>query len=130
MEHPDPATVAAGWRLLVARTARQLEHPDPEVHAEWHRLHGLMPQLGELLHVRHGASEVWLFGSLAASCPEASGFHLHSDVDLAVVGVAANQLGRAEGEAAGLTRCVVELFDLGSLPADFAARIRREGVAL
>ena len=73
-----------------------------------------------------GAEQVYLIGSL--SRPER--FHLHSDVDLAVVGLAPDQYYRALAEIRQLAGREVDLISFEDATPDMATRIAEEGILL
>ena len=83
---------------------------------------GRLELVAEVLRESFGARRVRHFGSLAWG-----GFHEGSDVDLAVAGVAAQELGHAMAEASRVAGRTVELFCLDELNEDFRLRVVREG---
>lgn len=79
---------------------------------------------GELL--RAGAKEVWLHGSLVCG-----GFHAHSDIDLAVSGLAPTALDAIRARAAELSPGIgVDIILLDHVETSWADRIRSSGERL
>ena len=113
-----PATAA---RSLIARAERELQDRD----RYFGRLRQRLPEAAAALRSEFGAGRVVLFGSVAWG-----GIHAHSDVDLAVDGVAEHVAGAAEARVAELVGQAVEVVRLEALPDDFAARVLRDGEAL
>lgn len=67
----------------------------------------------------------WVFGSLAAGY-----FGEHSDVDVALDGVAREKLAAIERAVAATSNSPVDLVDLQELPPAFRARIEHEGIRI
>ena len=84
-----------------------------------------VPAAAALLRERFGVAEVWLFGSLATGRP-----NLHSDVDLAVRGLAPERQFEAAGALAAVLPCSVDLVRLEEAPPSLAERVVSEGRAL
>lgn len=78
-----------------------------------------------LLIDTHGAKRVWLFGSLVAGSPTA-----HSDVDLAVEGLASNAYFRALADLMALFHGPVDLVRLEEAADSLRERVFAEGVEL
>ncbi len=80
-----------------------------------------------LLRERFGASQVWLFGSLA----EETTFGMHSDIDLAVSGLTAGAYLDALAAMDGVSEeFEFGLIDLDHCDPDLRDRITRAGVPL
>ena len=101
--------------------------------AEWRRLaqrarrgRKVAAGLANLLVKEYGASEVWLFGSLARS----RGFHLRSDIDLAASRLPKSEFFRILSRLNNASDFAVDLVDLDSCPAWLARAIRKEGILL
>lgn len=73
----------------------------------------------------HGATKVWLFGSLAWGKTRAD-----SDVDLAVEGLSAGEYWRSLAELSDLFGCNVDLVRIETADAGLRERILREGLPL
>lgn len=84
-----------------------------------------IPELAAALRESFGATEVWLFGSLAWG-----GFREGSDVDLAVRGVRPARIDEAMVEAWRRLDQEVDVVDMDTLSSEFRARIEREGTRL
>ena len=82
----------------------------------------LLPRAAECLR-RHGATQVWLFGSLAEGRPS-----LESDVDLAVEGLPAATYFDALAEVTELLGTRVDLVRVEQAPASLRQRIAETGV--
>ncbi len=110
---------------VAARTLRARE--DTRRAAAEARARDLREQLPPLAEALRGlgASEVWLFGSLAWGEP-----HLDSDVDLAISGLDGSQFVRALGIVDARIGSAYDLVDLDRASPAFAARIRDEGQRL
>ena len=78
-----------------------------------------------LLIDTHGATRVWLFGSLVAGSPTA-----HSDVDLAVEGLASKVYFRALADLMALFHGPVDLVRLEDASDSLRERVFAEGVEL
>lgn len=74
-----------------------------------------------LLRESFGARRVWLFGSHATA-----GLHAESDVDLAVEGVSADRLDRAQAEVEAIVEGPVDLVRYESAASSLRARIDHE----
>lgn len=85
------------------------------------RLAEHLPQLADGLR-RLGASEVWLFGSLATGTCTAG-----SDVDLAVVGLPRAAYFDALAELMASVQAPVDLVRLEDAPRSLVARVHAEG---
>jgi len=107
--------MAAAWRR---RRAEQKARCDARAEAVRARL----PAAKQLLKERFGARRVVLFGSLARGDTDE-----HSDVDLAVEGLAHLDYFHALAELAGLLDSPVDLVELESAGPSLLARIRHEG---
>src|SRR5690242_3177633 len=108
-------------RALMARAAREQEQL-VERAAE---LRARLPEIARRLRARFGVRRLILFGSLAWGA-----FHANSDVDLAVEGLAPEDVGEAMADASAIAGKVVELFRLEALPSSFRERVLSEGEAL
>ena len=75
---------------------------------------------------RFGAERVYLIGSLCRP----GGFHLHSDIDLAVVGLAPEQYFRALSEVCELAGREVDLIVFEEATPDMATHILEKGMLL
>jgi predicted nucleotidyltransferase len=84
-----------------------------------------LPEARRILMERYGARTVVLFGSLAAGEPRA-----HSDVDLAIEGVAPELYFAALADVTTALGCAVDLVRTETAPASLLARIADEGRAL
>lgn len=90
-------------------------------------------RIADLLVSEFGASEVWLFGSLARAVqqPGASdAFHEHSDIDLAVDRIPGERYFTAVAEAMRLASRSVQIVELASCRPTLAKAIRQEGIQL
>jgi predicted nucleotidyltransferase len=92
---------------------------------EVNRRRTLAGQAAGLLR-RHGASRVWLFGSLARGREP----DFRSDVDLAVQGLAAEHYYRLVSELQWLFGVPVDLVEIERAPAALRSRILQEGLDL
>ncbi|MBM4321058.1 MAG: nucleotidyltransferase domain-containing protein [Deltaproteobacteria bacterium] len=124
-----PRRAAAGETRGHHRAAELLllraEAEAAEREARRAKLLQLVPEVVEQLRARFGVRRAWLFGSLAWG-----GWHAGSDVDLALDGLAADDLGEASAQAAAQLGHPVEVFRIESLPTSFVERIRREGTEI
>jgi predicted nucleotidyltransferase len=80
----------------------------------------------ECLVEQFGAERVYLIGSLARP----GKFHQHSDVDLAVVGLAPERYFQALSEMGRLAGREVDLILLEDATADMVSHIKEEGIVL
>ena len=92
---------------------------------ELDRRRALAERAASLLHA-HGASRVWLFGSLARGREP----DFRSDIDLAVEGLPGDQYFRLVSELHSLLGLPVDLVELERAPAALRDRILQEGVEL
>ena len=115
------ATPESMARALMARAAKE----QAALAATECALRARLPELARLLRQRFGATQVILFGSLAWGR-----FHQRSDVDLAVAGLAAADLGPATALLEAVAQRTVELFRFEDLPASFRARVVDGGEVL
>jgi predicted nucleotidyltransferase len=83
-----------------------------------------LPELVQILVERHGAREVWLFGSLSGGTP-----HERSDLDLAVRGVAPSGYFTALSEVQERAPVPVDLVTLEDAPQALATVIATTGAA-
>lgn len=84
-------------------------------------------QAARLLRERYGVPRVWVFGSLL----HPDRFHVGSDVDLAVEGLAIGDYWDALADVLFLDdEITIDLVDPETCPSEFWARIEREGVEL
>lgn len=102
---------------LRRREARQRARID----ARTERLRGRLPAAAALLRER-GAVRVIAFGSLVAGDSWA-----HSDVDLAVSGLAPDRYFRALADLVALFECHVDLVCLEDAGASLVGRVEEEG---
>jgi uncharacterized protein len=100
---------------------RRAEAREARTEASRTRAWQALPELVRLL-VARGVQRVWLFGSLAWG--EA---HEESDIDLAVEGLPAEELWRAQGELLAAAPCEVDLTRIEEVPPAFSSRIRASG---
>ncbi len=108
-------------KTLVERAARARERRESDARAARERAQ----VIAEALRDRHGATAVYLFGSVAWG-----GFHEGSDIDLAVVGLTARALALAAADAEAIAERPITLLDLDEAPVSLSRRIREEGVRL
>ncbi len=109
-----PADAAATLR-------RRDERERAAVEARAGALRSRLPAAAHLLRERHGATDIWLFGSLAGGR-----VHAASDVDLAV-SVRIADYFVALAELAELLDADVDLVELPTAAPSLAARILAEG---
>jgi predicted nucleotidyltransferase len=114
----DPEPYVDGWRRRIERERRSLAE-------EAARARGAAHEAARRLVRELGATEVWLFGSLARG-PR----HADFDVDVAVRGVAADRWFGALSLVSGILERPVDLVALESCPASLARRVLEEGVRL
>ncbi|GAC1540600.1 MAG: hypothetical protein NVS3B10_05260 [Polyangiales bacterium] len=118
----SPAETA---RHLRARAAERLER----ITARSTLARALAERVAALLIREFGATEVWLWGSVARGR-----VHERSDIDLVVAGIAADRLdaARAAIETLDVDGGVlpVDLLALDALPEPWRARVVRDGVRL
>ncbi|MBA2320712.1 MAG: nucleotidyltransferase domain-containing protein [Deltaproteobacteria bacterium] len=88
------------------------------------RIHGLLGRAAALLRAR-GASDVWLFGSMAWG-----GVHAASDVDLAVQGLSGAAYDEALAELPALLGAEAHLVRLETAPVTLVTLVREHGVSL
>lgn len=88
-------------------------------------LHGRAKAAARKLAEEHGASRVWLFGSLAWGRA-----HAASDVDLLVEGLPAEAWSAACALVEAEVRAAVDLVRVEEAPPELAARVRSQGVLL
>ena len=117
---PPTSTAASTMRAFAAR--RQAEH-DAATAARVAAARAALPALVALLRDKHGATRVWLLGSLAWGEP-----HADSDVDIAVTDVA--DLIAAEVACAEVAPCPIQLLPFERLDIGFQKRITDEGEVL
>jgi predicted nucleotidyltransferase len=86
------------------------------------RLLALSADARQLLVDRHGADRVWLFGSLVAGEPTE-----HSDVDLAVEGLASSAYLRALADLMALFHGPVDLVRIEEASESLRERVLSEG---
>ncbi|MEW6047127.1 MAG: hypothetical protein AB1609_11690 [Bacillota bacterium] len=90
-------------------------------------------RLARILIAEFGATEVWVFGSLALERPEAGAtrrFRADSDIDLAARGVPPGLFFRAYGRIMMASSFDVDLVDVDAVPPTLRESILREGVLL
>lgn len=113
----------------VQRTLAHLRaHDDDERCAAAERAGRLRERLGEaarVLRERYHATDVRLFGSLAWGEPSCK-----SDVDIAVEGVAPDQIVAATADLRELLDAFVDLVRMETIPAGLRARIEIDGARL
>jgi predicted nucleotidyltransferase len=83
-------------------------------------------ELACILIREHGASEVWLFGSLL----RCGRFHANSDIDLAAGGLHPSQYFSILSRLNSSIDFDVDLIDLDACPSWLALYIRQEGILL
>lgn len=115
MGEVDVAAYAAAWRRRLAQEEEACRMLAARAEEAAHRaVRALVEQ--------HGASEVWLFGSLARGC-----FRPGSDVDLAARGLPPQKWFRILAEINAGQEFDFDLIDLEACPQWLAEAVRRHG---
>ncbi|HEX6972547.1 MAG TPA: nucleotidyltransferase domain-containing protein [Limnochordia bacterium] len=107
-----------GERAEAARRAR--------VAAAWDAARAL----AALLRQEFGASEVWVFGSLALDARGIKTFRRHSDIDLAARGIPKERFFAAQGRLLMAADFPVDLIDLDDCPPSWQKTVARDGIPL
>lgn len=123
MTEPDFAPYLRAWRAR-ARQERAARRRAVRKALEEAR------RIADVLVSEYGATQVWLFGSLARALQGGEGFHERSDIDLAVDRIQEARYYAAVGQALHLASRPVQIVDLTSCSPALAEAVRREGICL
>jgi len=115
VEYPDVEAYAAAWKRRLA----QEEARGRELAA---RAEKVARNAAATLVQRYGATEVWLFGSLARGR-----FRPGSDIDLAARGLPAREYFRILSEINADQEFDLDLIDLDACPPWLAEAVRQQG---
>jgi uncharacterized protein len=114
----DVTALARAWRERAERRRVELERRQEESRRS-------AREAARALVDELGASEVWLFGSLAEGR-----FHERSDVDLAVRGIPDERYFAALARVSAIVGGPVDLVPLETCPQSLAVRVRTRGLRL